>query len=117
MRSYQLDRLVRGLFDEKRLHELVGSAWKLFFFICSNLDEEKELTTSYPVIAQRLGVGISTVKTWRKYLVKNTVIRSYTGGNVVHFRVLEPFKTLLRENSASSESRTLPAGIMYELEQ
>lgn len=111
MSSCQLERLVRGLFDEKRLHERVGSAWKLFFFICCNLDEENELTTSYAVIAQRLGVGVSTVKTWRKYLVKSMVIRSYMGGNVVHFRVMEPFKTFLRENGASPESRVPSAGV------
>jgi len=116
MYACQLDRLVRGLFDEKRLHERVGSAWKLLFFICSNLDEEKELTTSYPVIAQRLGVGISTVKTWRKYLVKNTVIRSYTGGHVVHFRIMEPFKTFLSQNGVSSESMALSQGVINDPE-
>lgn len=102
MLSTQIGRLVTSLFDEKRLHEKVGSAWRLFFFICSNSDNEKELTTSYPLISQRLGVSISTVKTWRKILVKNLVVRSYTGGHVVHFRILEPFKAILQDREVNT---------------
>ena len=117
MQLYQLDSIVRALFDEKRLHVQVGPGWKLFFYVCLNLNKEKEFTTTYQNMAKELGFSSSTIKTWRKHLVDGNVLRSFSGGNVVHFKLLEPYRSILAENEENSVVATLVPEIVQVIEE
>lgn len=117
MQLYQLDNMIRGLFDEKRLHERIGSGWRLFFYLCLHVNKEKEFTTKYLNMSKDLGFSLSTLKTWRKYLVDNNVIHSFSGGNVVHFKLLEPYRSMLLENEQGSKAALLVPEIVKAIEE
>lgn len=117
MYSNSLDNIVMGLFDEKRLHERVGNAWRLFLYLCLNLDLEKECTTTYLKISKDLGVSQSTLKSWRKELVDNSVVRSFSGGTTVHFKLLEPYRNMLEGNSREKMVTTLVPEIVQIIEE
>src|SRR3990167_7167822 len=95
---YSFDNMMKGLIGEKRLHEQIGSGWRLFFYICLHLNKEKELTTTYADMSKVLGFSPSTLKLWRRQLVDNNIVRSFSGGRVVHFKLLEPYQSMLVEN-------------------
>jgi hypothetical protein len=117
MQLYRLDRMVRTLLDEKRLHEQVGAGWRLFFYVCLNLNKEKEFTTTYQNIAKSLGLSLSTLKSWRRHLVDGNVLRSFSGGNVVHFKLLEPYRSMLVEGEENTVVTSLVPEIVQVVEE
>ncbi len=101
------DGLVHFLINNPDIREKVGPAWCLLFDIYLNADEAGIYSTTYSHLAKRYGVAVPTVKTWRKQLFQNSVIESYSRGHSVAFRLLEPFRSFLKQPETGNSNERL----------
>lgn len=77
--------------------ESIGAAWFLFFDIANNADLAGIYTETYSKLARKYGVSLGTVKAWRQHLKDSGVIESYSKGNSVALRLLEPYVSFVNE--------------------
>lgn len=82
---------LRSLLSDPNRRKPIGSAWPLFFHLLFRIDEKGKWTTTYEQLSGELGLPQPTVKTWRKLLVSNSVVKSYMGKHEVTFELLSPF--------------------------
>ena len=84
------------LMKDCELKKRIGPAWLLLFDIYLNADKAGIYSTTYANLPKRYGVSRITVKKWRRHLSKGLVIESFNKGNVVIFRLLEPYQLFLK---------------------
>lgn len=70
-------------------------AWQLFFYLILHVDEKGVLVTNYKDLEKQMRIPIPTLKSWRKSLVRNGVIQSFTRDGMLVFYVLQPFNQIV----------------------
>ncbi len=111
--SFDWNAFMQFLLETPGKREAIGPAWFLFFDIATHADQAGIYGTTYAKLAKRYGVAVITVKTWRQYLRRHSVIESYSQGHSVAFRLLEPYLSFVKrkdtDKTGQSDVQTMNA--------
>lgn len=86
---------LKEIIGDMKCRNAIAHAWPFYFYLIFQGDKSNKITTSYPEMARRLGVPLSTIKKWKERLIEQNIGTSVQGKHGWSITLAPPFDTPL----------------------